>query len=131
MTFEGANFTRRFFHDVQDFLYIPPPSTIKIKWSLPKLANKATATEQTPALCMSQEATVLAEKKKVYFIRRRDTVNFQNFRMPETFAVNYLKFKQRLQILGFFVKKMQMEWQTVKTLIRLLLYLPRPICQKS
>ena len=40
--------------------------------------------------------------------------------MPEDFAVIYLKFKQRGQILGYLVKMMQMEKQTVKTLIRLL-----------
>ena len=49
------------------------------------------------------------------------TVKFLNFRTPENFAVIYLKFKQKAQTLGFFVKKMQMEKQTVKTMIRLLL----------
>ena len=37
--------------------------------------------------------------------------------MPDNFAVNYLKFKQRDQIREYFVQKMQMEQQTVKTLI--------------
>ena len=37
------------------------------------------------------------------------TVKFLNFRTPENFAVIYLKFKQRGQTLGYFVKKMQME----------------------
>ena len=37
------------------------------------------------------------------------TVKFLNFRTPEYFAVNYLKFKQRGQTLGNFDKKMQME----------------------
>ena len=37
------------------------------------------------------------------------TVKFQNFRIPENFAVIYLKFKRRCQNLGYFVKKMQME----------------------
>ena len=50
--------------------------------------------------------------------------------MPENFAVIYLKFKPRGKTLEHFVKKMQMEEQTVKmqmeeqtvkTLIRLLL----------
>ena len=36
------------------------------------------------------------------------TVKFLNFRMPENFAVNYLKFKKRGQSFGYFVKKMQM-----------------------
>ena len=49
------------------------------------------------------------------------TVKFLNFRMPENFALMYLKFKQRGQTIGYFIKKMQMEKQTVKTLIRLLL----------
>ena len=49
------------------------------------------------------------------------TVKFLNFRTPENFAVIYLKFKGRGKTLGYFVKKMQMEKQTVKTLIRLLL----------
>ena len=49
------------------------------------------------------------------------TVNFLNFGTPENFAVIYLKFEQRGQSLGYFVKMMQMEKQTVKTLIRLLL----------
>ena len=33
------------------------------------------------------------------------TVKFQNFRTPESFAVIYLKFKQRGQTLGYFVNK--------------------------
>ena len=41
--------------------------------------------------------------------------------MPENFAVIYLKLKQRGQTLGYFFKKTQMEYQTVKTLTRLLL----------
>ena len=50
-----------------------------------------------------------------------NTVKFLNFWTPENFAVIYLKFKQRGKTLGYFLKKMQMELQTVKTLIRLLL----------
>ena len=34
-----------------------------------------------------------------------NTVKFLNFGMPENFAVIYLKFKQRGQTLGYFVKK--------------------------
>ena len=49
------------------------------------------------------------------------TVKFLNFRTPKNFAVIYLKFKQRGQTLGYFVEKMPVEYQTVKTLIRLLL----------
>ena len=61
------------------------------------------------------------------------------FWTQENLAVIYLKFKQRCQTLAYFAKKMQMEKQTVKTLIRLLLkeqsdlglhFLPRPISQK-
>ena len=37
------------------------------------------------------------------------TVKFLNFRTSENFAVIYLKFKQRVQTLGYFVKKIQME----------------------
>ena len=37
------------------------------------------------------------------------TVKFLNFRMPEIFAVVYLKFKQRGRSLRYFVKSMQME----------------------
>ena len=33
------------------------------------------------------------------------TLKFLNFRTPENYAVIYLKFKQRSQILGYFVKK--------------------------
>ena len=33
------------------------------------------------------------------------TVKFLNFRTPENYAVIYLKFKHRSQILGYFVKK--------------------------
>ena len=70
-------------------------------------------------------------------ISARNTVKFLNFRTPENFAVIFLKFKQRGQTLQYFIKTMQMEWQTVKTLIRLLLeeqsdlglhFLPIPIC---
>ena len=49
------------------------------------------------------------------------TVKLLNFWTPENFAVIYLKFKKRGQTFGYFVKKMQMEKQTVETLIRLLL----------
>ena len=38
-----------------------------------------------------------------------DTIKFLNFQMPENFAVIYLKFKQRGQSLGYFIKMMQME----------------------
>ena len=70
-----------------------------------------------------------------FFIEFTFYVKFLNFRTPENFAVIYLKFKQRGQILGYVVKKIQ----TVKTLIRLLLKeqsdlglhcLPRPVCPK-
>ena len=46
------------------------------------------------------------------------TVKFLNFWTPENFAVIYLKLEQRGQTLGYFYIKMQMEKQTVKTLIR-------------
>ena len=59
------------------------------------------------------------QKSRSYY----HTVKFLNFQTPENFAVIYLKFKQRGQTLGYFIKKMQMELQTVKTLIRLLLEL--------
>ena len=49
------------------------------------------------------------------------TIYFLNFYTPENLTVIYLKFKQRVQTLEYFVKKLQMEKQTVKTLIRLLL----------
>ena len=42
-------------------------------------------------------------------VMSKNTVKFQNFRTPEIFAVIYLKFKQRGQTLGYFVKKVQME----------------------
>ena len=32
-------------------------------------------------------------------------VRFLNFRTPENFAVIYLKFKQKAQTLGYFIKK--------------------------
>ena len=48
------------------------------------------------------------------------------------FAAIYIKFKQRSQILGYFVKKMQMELQTVYEQSDLGLHcLPRPICPKT
>ena len=49
------------------------------------------------------------------------TVKTLNFRTPENFAVIHLKFNKRGQTFVYFVKKMQMEKQTVKTLNRLLL----------
>ena len=64
---------------------------------------------------------------------------YLNFLTPENFVVIYLKFKQRGKTFGYFTKKMQMEKQTVKTLIRLLLWeqsdlglhcLLRPVCTK-
>ena len=39
----------------------------------------------------------------------RTTVMILNFRTPENYAVNYLKFKQRGQTIEYFVQKMQME----------------------
>ena len=64
---------------------------------------------------MPQDKVEAAEKVRIY------TVKFLNFRTPENFAVIYLKLKKRCKTLGYFVKKMQMKKQTVKTLIRLLL----------
>ena len=46
------------------------------------------------------------------------TVKFLNFGTLKNFAVIYLKLKQRGQTLGYFVKNMQMEKQTVKTQTR-------------
>ena len=69
-----------------------------------------------------------------------NTVKFLNLWMTENFAENNLKFKQRGQNLGYFIKEMQVEQQTVKTLIRLLLEeqsdlglhcLSVPICPKD
>ena len=40
---------------------------------------------------------------------KTSSVKFLNFWTPEIFAVIYLKFKQRGQSLGYYVKKMQME----------------------
>ena len=68
------------------------------------------------------------------------TIKFLNFRTPKIIAVSYLKFKHRGQTSGNFVKMVQREWQTVKTLIRLLPLeqsdlglhcLPRLICPKT
>ena len=42
-------------------------------------------------------------------LHERVTVKFLNFRTPKNFAVIYLKFKQRGQTLGYFVKMVQME----------------------
>ena len=39
----------------------------------------------------------------------QNTVKFLNFRTIENLAVNYLKFKQEAQTLGYLVKKMPME----------------------
>ena len=78
------------------------------------------------------ENHILCKQKHNYIVK------ILNFGTPENFAVIYLKFKQTGQTLGYFVM-MQMEKQTVKTLIRLLLWeqsdlglhcLPRPICPK-
>ena len=49
------------------------------------------------------------------------TVKFLNFQMLENCAVIYLKFKQSGKTKEFLVQNVQIEWQTVKTLIRLLL----------
>ena len=40
-------------------------------------------------------------------LEKKNTVKFLNFQAPENFAVIYLKFKQRGQTLGHFLKKMQ------------------------
>ena len=37
----------------------------------------------------------------------KNTVKFLNFRTPKFFAVSYLKFKQRGQTIGYFVKMVQ------------------------
>ena len=46
---------------------------------------------------------------KLYTEDSCSTVKFLNFRTPENFAVIFLKFKQRGQSLGYFIKTMQME----------------------
>ena len=43
--------------------------------------------------------------KQLLHVALQTIVMFLNFRMPENFAVNYLKFKQRGQTLGYFIKK--------------------------
>ena len=73
-------------------------------------------------------------------VRLKPTVKFLNFLKPENFAVNYLKFKQRSQTLGYFIKKdangiansedpdqTALEEQSDLGLH----YLPRHICQKT
>ena len=42
-------------------------------------------------------------------LQKVNTVKFLNFGTPENFAVIYLKFEQRGQSLGYFVKMMQMD----------------------
>ena len=44
-----------------------------------------------------------------YYSNSQCTVKFLSFRTPENFAVIYLKFKIRVQTLGYFVKKIQRE----------------------
>ena len=41
--------------------------------------------------------------------RKVNTVKFLNFGTPEIFAVIYLKFRQRGQVLGYFVKNTHLE----------------------
>ena len=53
------------------------------------------------------------------------SVKFLNFGTPENFDVIYLKFKQRGQSLGYFIKIIQMEQSDLG-----LHCLPRPICRK-
>ena len=67
---------------------------------------------------------------------QKGTVKFLNFLTPENFAVIYLKFKQKAQTLGYFVKKMQMEANSEdpdqEEQFDLGLHcLPRPICPKT
>ena len=45
----------------------------------------------------------------IFLSLNKTTVKFLNFGMPEIIAVIYLKFKQRDQTFGYFVKMMQME----------------------
>ena len=66
----------------------------------------------------SNDATIFGALV-AWFIGLVSTVKFLNFWTPENFAVIYLKFKHRDKTLRYFVKKMQMEKQTVKTLISL------------
>ena len=61
---------------------------------------------------ISREYRTLLEGKDV----NMTTINFLNFQTPKL-CCYYLKFKHRGQTFGFFAKKMQMEKQTVKTLI--------------
>ena len=80
-----------------------------------------------PALTLSQLSSVTLNLSGYYLLsitERNQTdkslpVKFLNFRTPENFDVIYLKSKRRGKTLGYFVKKMQMEKETVKTLIRL------------
>ena len=55
----------------------------------------------------------------VYIPSKSYTVKFLNCWTPEIFAVIYLRFKQRSKTLGYFVKMMLIEKQSVKTMIRL------------
>ena len=47
--------------------------------------------------------------QKICISKYRATVKFLNFGTPENFDVIFLRFKQRGQNLGYFVKKMQMK----------------------
>ena len=80
------------------------PLTLSCPKPLVEFGNKPMLLHQLEAL---KEVRLLAFS----------TVKFVNFRTSEIFAAIYLKFKQRGKTLGHFVKKMQMELQTVKTLI--------------
>ena len=60
------------------------------------------------------------------------TTKFLNFRTPENFAVIYLKFKQRRQTLGFFLKKIAKGTANNEEQSDLGLHcLPRPFCPKT
>ena len=57
---------------------------------------------------MKWEVDVVGINQIAIIQNKEGTVKFLNFWMPKNFDVIYLKFKQRGQTLGYFVKNMQM-----------------------
>ena len=76
-----------------------------------KLTNNIVNFEQLAPDChlVTSPYCVKAKHETWCSSPKRTTVMILNFRTRESFAVIYLKFKQRGQTLGYFVKKMQIE----------------------
>ena len=95
---------------------------------------------KSPKFLITQNIAVITLNDWPRAVTENSYRKIPKFSDARKICCNLQKIKRRGQTLGYFVKKMEMELQTVKTLIRLLLEeqsdlglhcLPTPICPKK